>query len=257
MKLLFINAHPDDTEFTCASTCYQAVQAGWNVYEILMTSDEYGTKRNDFKGERIRRIRKYEMHEAAKVYGTNPDGSPKIKLIWFGEIDGHLPFNREVFLKLKKIVLNINPNIIIAPDSFFLMDLHLDHKHTGWLVYFLVKSIEKEKRPMLLLYHSFNTNFYIRVKNMKIQIEAWSKHRSQTSPLGNKILWQLRKLFYTIRRIKTGSAIAEGFRKPEFKEGENEIKKIRHRMFYYIFYKLFNDLNKKRWKPSPEELGLR
>ena len=82
MKLLFVNAHPDDVEFTCASTCQQAVNLGWQVIQLLMTSDEYGTNRNDFKGKRIRRIRIHEMEEAAKVYGTNQDGSPKIKLIY-------------------------------------------------------------------------------------------------------------------------------------------------------------------------------
>ena len=67
MKILFINPHPDDTEFACASTCQQAVDLGWDVYEILMTTDEYGTDQDDFKGKRIRRIRKREMETLFKI----------------------------------------------------------------------------------------------------------------------------------------------------------------------------------------------
>ncbi|TFF96668.1 MAG: PIG-L family deacetylase [Promethearchaeota archaeon] len=255
MRVIFINAHPDDAEFTCASTKKQAVDLRWEVYEILMTSDEYGTARDDFKGERIRKIRKTEMLEAAKVYGVDSDGKPKINLIWFGEIDGYLRFNREVFSKLKKIVDQIKPHVIIGPDSFYSLDLHPDHKHTGWLIYFLVKSLSPESRPVLLLYHSFQTNFFVKIQNMKIQIEGWARHQSQTSPLQNKILWKFRKIFYFLRRRKTGPAIAEGFRRVNFEEGENNLSKIRHRMLYHFVAKNFSGMIR-RWLPSPRELGL-
>ncbi|MHA1791841.1 MAG: PIG-L deacetylase family protein, partial [Promethearchaeota archaeon] len=200
MKVLIINPHPDDAEFTCASTCQQAVSLGWDVTEILMTSDEYGTKIDSFKGERIRRIRMNEMLEAAKVYGIRDDGNPKIKLIWFGEIDGHLRFNTDVYSRLQALVLEIAPDIVIAPDAFFSMDYHPDHVHAGWLVYIIIKNLSPAKRPILLLYHSFHNNFFISMNDLMISVKAWSKHRSQTTPLGNKILSQLRKVFYFFRR---------------------------------------------------------
>lgn len=257
MKLLFVNAHPDDVEFTSASTCIQAIELGWEVTQLLMTTDEYGTSRNDFKGKRIRRIRKHEMEEAAKVYGLKQDGTPKLNLIWFGEIDGHLPFNRDVFLRLKKIILDINPDIVIGPDSFFSLDLHPDHKHTGWLIYIVVKSIEPSNRPKLLLYHSFNANFHIPIKNMNIQVEGWSKHKSQTTPLKNKIIAVLRKIFYNLKRIHTGPVLAESYRRVDFIKGENEIKKIYHRAFYYLMAKMWGEFGGELYTPTPEELGLR
>ena len=256
MKLLIVNPHPDDAEFTCASTCQQAVDLGWEVYEILMTTDEYGHTRDDFKGNRIKRIRKHEMEEAAKVYGINPDGSPKIKLIWLGEIDGYLPFNRDVFLRLKQKILKIKPNIVISSDSFFSMDLHSDHNHTGWLVYLVIKSIEPKKRPTLLLYHSYNTNFYIPIKDITIQVKAWSKHRSQTSPLSNKLLLPLRKIFYLLRKRKTGPIIAEGYRKVNFFKNENKIRKLRHKIIYDIIASKFSGPPRERYFPTPKELGL-
>ncbi|MHA1678192.1 MAG: PIG-L deacetylase family protein [Promethearchaeota archaeon] len=256
MKLLIINPHPDDAEFTCACTIKQALDLGWDVYEVLMTSDEYGTSRNDFKGKRIRRIRKHEMREAAKAYGTKLDGKPKINLIWFGEIDGYLPFNKRVFLKLKTLILNLKPHVVIAPDSFFSLDLHPDHLHTGWLVYVAIKSMKPFQRPLLLLYHSFNPNFYITIKDLSIQMEALSKHASQISPLGLKYLKLIRGIYYYSRMIHTAPYLAEGFRKVEFKPNENSIKKIKHELIYCYIVKHMSGPPREHYLPTPKELGL-
>jgi len=288
---LFINAHPDDVEFTCASTCKQMIDRNWNVYEILMTSDEYGTERNEFKGKRIRRIRIYEMFNAAKTYGVDSNGNPKIKLIWFGAIDGYLQFNFRTYKKLKDIIIKINPDIIIAPDSFFSMDYHPDHKHTGWLVYLIVKSIIKEKnittalyktkskyiieksyklknldllneliknniKPILILYHSFKPNFFIEILNLNIQVEAWSKHKSQTTPLLNKILKRVRYIYYFLKKIQTGIKIADSFRLVIFEKDENKITSFKDKILYYIFARGMKGFGEERYKPTPQELGL-
>lgn len=256
ITLLIINAHPDDAEFTCASTCKQAIDLDWEVYEILMTSDEYGTTRNDFKGERIKKIRKHEMREAAKVYGTHPNGSPKLNLIWFGEIDGYLEFNIRVFNKLKKLILNIKPDVVIGPDSFFSLDLHNDHKHTGWLVYIAIKTIEPLKRPTLLLYHSFNPNFYIPITDNSIPLIAWSKHVSQSSPLRLKFLKPLRTIYYILRMRNSGPRLSEGFRKVNFTEDENKIIKLKHKLLYCYVVKRMSGPPEERYLPTPEELDI-
>lgn len=257
MRVLFVNAHPDDTEFTCAATCLQMVQLGWDVHQLLMTTDEYGTKRDDFKGKRIRAIRKNEMETAAKEYGVDENGKTLITLHWFGEIDGYLPFNRDVYSRLRQKVMELDPDLVIGPDSFFSMDLHPDHKHTGWLIYFVVKSLPEQSRPRLWLYHSFATNHYVPFTDFSIQVEAWSKHRSQTSPFANKVLYPLRKIFYTFRRLRTGPAFAEGFREVTFAPGENKIEKLQHRILYHFVADKMSSLPRERYLPTPEELGLR
>lgn len=256
MRILFVNAHPDDVEFTCASTCKQAIDLGWDVWQVLMTTDEYGTSRNDFKGKRIRAIRKHEMEDAAKVYGVKEDGSSKLNLIWFGDIDANLRFNRLVFKRLKELIITIHPDVIFAPDGFFTLDEHPDHKRTGWLVHLIIKSLKPSARPLLLLYHSTKTNFYIPIKHLKIQISAWEKHRSQATPFFNKIIFPLRKVFYTFKKIKSGPKKCEGFRKIYFIENENTIKKLRHKILYYLIANTFSGFSEKLCIPSPIELGL-
>jgi len=254
---MFIAPHPDDIEFTSTSACKQAVDLGWTVHEVLMTSDEYGTHRNEFKGKRIKRIRMHEMEEAAKTYGTNADGTLRIQLTWFGEIDGHLPFTKTVLSHIKRMILEFKPRIVFAPDSFFTLDFHPDHLHTGWLVYLAIKSMPESDRPVLLLYHSFKNDVYIRVKDRAFLGVAWSKHLSQTTPLRNKISIIGRVLFFNLRRYKTGPAIAEGFRHARFKLGENIILNFWRRVVYYVLAKVsLNASPGELYQPSPDALGL-
>jgi len=223
-----------------------------------MTSDEYGTERNEFKGKRIKRIRMHEMEEAAKVYGTNPDGTPKLKLHWFGEIDGYLPFNKDVLSRLQRLILDLQPDVVFGPDSFFTLDYHVDHMRAGWLIYFAIKTLplSKARHPLLFLYHSFNNNFFVPVKALSIQVSAWAKHRSQTTPLRNKLILPVRWLFNTFRRARTGSTLAEGFRRVRFVAGENVLGKVSQRTFYRLVTKVNNGYKRSFYTPTPDQLGL-
>jgi LmbE family N-acetylglucosaminyl deacetylase len=255
MRVLLVGPHPDDIEFACAGTCQEAIRLGWDVHELLMTSDEYGTPRNEFKGRRIKRIRMHEMEEAAKVYGTCMDGSPKIHLHWFGEIDGHLPFTPSVLERLNAFISGLKPSIVLGPDSFFTMDYHPDHLRTGRLLYIAIKKIDPKDRPLLLLYHSTANDFFIPIRGLGIQVAAWSKHRSQTTPLNNKVLGLARWVFYLWRCRKTGT-LAEGFRRPMFLAGENEHRSIPSMIFHAIFSKLDAGFPPSYYQPDPAALGL-
>ena len=149
------------------------------------------------------------------------------------------------------------------------MDYHPDHMHTGYLAYIIVKQIREERKRTnlihknkltLLLYQSYKPNFFIRIRDISIQVDAWSKHRSQTKPLFNKILRHLRKVFYFFRRIKTGPDIGEGFRKPSFEPDENQIHGIFQKIQYILFrggIKDLSDFNRELYTPIPTELGLK
>jgi LmbE family N-acetylglucosaminyl deacetylase len=256
MRVLLVCPHPDDAEFTCAGTCLEAVRLGWDVHELLMTSDEYGTPRPEFKGKRIKHIRMHEMVEAAKAYGTSLDGSPKIHLHWFGEIDGYLPFTPAIFQRMKRIIEELKPRIVFGPDSFFTMDYHVDHMHAGWLVYLAIRSMPPQERPMLLLYHSTSNNFYLPINNLDIQVRAWSKHQSQTTPLSNKIVGKLRVLFYIFRRRKIGAVLAEGFRRVTFEAGENIMRRFFHKVLHNLFIRTNKGFPREYYLPSPADLGL-
>ncbi|MHA1786128.1 MAG: PIG-L deacetylase family protein [Candidatus Helarchaeota archaeon] len=188
LKVLFFSPHPDDIEFACASTEVELVKNGHRVIEACFTADEYGTDRDDFKGERISKIRRREMREAARVVGIH-------ELYWLGYIDGYSRFDRESIDRLKKFLLKINPDLIFAPDPFFTIDNHVDHVNLGKTVFYIWQRLKK--KPPLLLYYTYKPNYYINAQYKEKAREAFKKHVSQgfSKPLFLHFSWILKFIF--------------------------------------------------------------
>ena len=74
MKILFIAPHPDDLEFACGSTAAELVKSGHEVHELCITAGEYGIEDDEFKGERISKIRRRELRRSGKILGLKKIG---------------------------------------------------------------------------------------------------------------------------------------------------------------------------------------
>ncbi len=248
MKILFLAAHPDDCEFTSANSQIDFVKKGHTVIMACMTADEYGTARNDFKGERISKIRRYEMKKAAQITGIS-------RVDWLGFIDGYVEINKKNIKKLKKYINKIKPDIIFAPDAFFSLDFHSDHMNTGWMCYYIVKKLKK--RPFLFLWQTFKPNFFIPSKYRKQARKAMEKHSSQN--FGSK--WML--FGTSIMQLTYGLKVnkywfAEGYRFVKFSKSENRPKKLRYFIYYFILA-IHKIILPKRtfYYPTPSQLGLK
>lgn len=210
-RILFINPHADDTEVLYSSTCQAAVNAGFEVHEVLSNADEYGTTRIEFRGRRMARIRKWEMNNAAKVYGINPDGTPKIILHWLKNIDGHDPFNLKAVKEYHDLILTIKPNAIFTPDPFFPMDRHPDHLHTGYCVYFALKRMSPTLRPKhMYFYQTLKADIVFPFQSSEVEYNARMAHRSQWSAL-------LMKIFRVAGNIQKRSLLAFGKKADKFR----------------------------------------
>ena len=248
MKILFLAAHPDDCEFTSANTQIDLVKKGHTVIMACMTADEYGTSRNDFKGERISKIRRNEMKKAAQVTGISG-------VDWLGFIDGYVEINKKSIKKLKHYILKIKPEVIFAPDPFFSLDFHSDHMNTGWMCYYIVKNLKK--RPILLLWQTFKPNFFIPCKSRKQAHKAMEMHLSQN--FGS--IWM--KFANFILQISYGLKIpnnwfAEGYRLVNFAKFENKPKNIRY-FIYNISLAIHKIIlpNRSFYQPTPSQLELK
>lgn len=110
MKILAIGAHPDDIEVGCSGTLAKYMQAGHDIYLLVMTEGHMGGKRA---------VRKKEQTKSAKIL------KPR-ELIWGGCEDTLLS------LHMNKMVQDIE-NVLkkIAPDFIFVQhedDTHQDHR---------------------------------------------------------------------------------------------------------------------------------
>ncbi|NVM52720.1 MAG: PIG-L family deacetylase [Candidatus Helarchaeota archaeon] len=245
MRVLFLCAHADDSEFCCGNTELMLAKK-YEVVIACMTADEYGTKRDDFKGKRISLIREKEMERAAKIVGA--------KLDWLGFIDGYLPFNRRSFNVLNEYIHRIKPDVVFAPEPLFTLDFHTDHVNTGKLIYLVLKQMEHP--PLLLYFHSFKTNYYVPCLEWEKPLEALSCHVSQgMARRGTHLGWKLYRLIYGF--FTGGYRFGEGYRVVRFKPTESSFSPLRKLMFWIS--RAFNKISLPkgdRYKPTPKELGL-
>ncbi|TFG04301.1 MAG: PIG-L family deacetylase [Promethearchaeota archaeon] len=245
MRVLFLCAHADDSEFCCGNTEAQLAKSS-QVTIVCMTNDEYGTTRNDFKGKRIAHIRQREMRCAARLLD--------VKLDWLNFIDGYLPFNRRSYNILKKYIEDVKPDIIFAPEPLFTLDFHTDHVNTGKLIYLLLKQMKRP--PLLFFFHSFKPNYYVPCVERTKSLQTLSCHVSQgmdrkLTHIGQRIYQFLYGIF------RPSYVFAEGYRLVRFKAGESHFSFVRWLLYWFV--KSWNNLTlpgRDHYTPTPKELGL-
>jgi LmbE family N-acetylglucosaminyl deacetylase len=254
---LLICPHPDDGDIMAGEFSAQAVNAGWNVHELLMTTDEYGTTRNEFKGLRIKTIRKGEMIQASRKYGTDKNGNSLMQLHWANYVDGFTPFTRESVLRLQRFIRKISPDIIIGPDPFVHHDAHVDHMATGKNYYCALKWMNPSERPkMMLFFQSLMPDFFIPSLNADIVFKARMSHKSQWSEQTVKIYGTIQRFLYPFRLIKyTGGRKSDGYRRVTFNLNDHYPKG-----FAKFTFRLFRNrpigYKEGHFIPTPEQLNL-
>ena len=110
MKILAIGAHPDDIEVGCAGTLAKYVQAGHDIYLLVMTEGHMG-------GKRV--VRKKEQMKSAKI--LNPR-----ELIWGGCEDTLLSLHMNKMVHgIEAVLKKVNPDFIFVQHED---DTHQDHR---------------------------------------------------------------------------------------------------------------------------------
>jgi len=254
---LIICPHPDDGDILAGEFSAQSVRAGWNVHELLMTTDEYGTTRNDFKGTRIKAIRKAEMIRAARCYGIGTHGDSFIQLHWANYIDGFAPLTHHSIKRLRTFIRKINPDIIIGPDPFVHHDAHVDHIATGRNYFYALKGMDSCDRPkVMLFFQSLMPDFFLPILNPQTVFKARIAHKSQWSGRIVKIYGNIQRFLYPFRLIKyAGGRKSDGYRRVTFDYADHYphgFAKLVFRIFknHPIGYK------EGHFNPTPEQLNL-
>jgi LmbE family N-acetylglucosaminyl deacetylase len=263
IKILFFTPHADDIELGVPFMYLEALRLGNEVVEVLMTNNEYGTKDGNFKGNRLRRIREFELCKANKVFEQNT--SNQIKVIRLNYVDGHLPLNHDSLEKVMHLINKERPTIIFAPDPWFAQDFHIDHLNTGRLVYFSLKKLNQEALPKrVFYYYSTKTHFYLKCnwKDFKIVERALRKHKSQYSAMESKLIMVFYNRLSILRHFLETFGFSESFREQQFQDGTPvtpstfEEMSFRERIIYYLFSSTTIWGSLKFFDMPPEEVGI-
>jgi len=109
MNILAIGPHPDDIEFGCGGTLIKYVQAGHQVFLLVLTDGSFGGDPE---------VRRGEQQEAAKCLGAK-------ELFWCNYRDTELIGNHELIVKIDEIIHKVKPDVVFLN---FWADVHQDHR---------------------------------------------------------------------------------------------------------------------------------
>lgn len=130
--VLAVGAHPDDIEFGCGATMAKLAREGADIYFLVCTSGNRGSRQNQISVEELVDKRKEEAKSAAKVLGAK-------EVFFLDHEDGNLEANLNLKEEIVKIIRKIKPDMIFTHDpSWFYVSRgdfsfinHNDHRETG------------------------------------------------------------------------------------------------------------------------------
>lgn len=257
--IMIFSPHIDDVEFGLPFFYIRALSLGFNLIEVIMTNGELGTHELEFKGKRLKKIRIQELNKSVEVFTYYTKN--KTHVIRANFIDGHLPLNKNVFTKVSKIIRDESPDLILAPDPWYILDHHPDHLNTGILVFLALKQIEPSSLPKkIFYYYTFRSNRFFRVhwKDKEIIFEAYAQFKSQVSPLQRNYLKFVYLYLYSRRYFKSGY-FTENFRQQSIIKAKVEYPKKLNlfQKFKYHFYRILTFSKVMQFQNlTPKEIGL-
>lgn len=120
LKVVCVGGHPDDPESGCGGTLARFSKAGHEVVIIYLTSGEAGIEGKTH--EEAARIRTAEAREACKIL--------QARAVFAGQIDGSSIVNNEWYGKIRTLLSNEKPDIVL---THWPIDSHKDHQAASLL----------------------------------------------------------------------------------------------------------------------------
>lgn len=219
-SFLFVGPHPDDIEIGAGATAAKLVSMGKHVTFLICTDGRYGTDYTDMNPDVLAEKRKQEAIQSAAVLG--------VKDVRFMNLSdgGFYPFEK-MKEGIAKVIGEVKPDVVFAPDPCVDSECHPDHLNTGNAVRNVAVIAGNEgimrcygAQPhavkAIAFYMTAHPNGYIRTTGfLNQQMKAiFDCHHTQfpkeNSPADTiRLYLKLRSIDFGIRSLK---GTAEGFR---------------------------------------------
>ncbi len=194
-RVMVIEAHPDDAEFTVAGTVAKWAQEGKAVIYVICTDGSRGTNDPQVKPESLVAIRKGEQEAAARLLGVE-------EIVYLGYEDGTLQPTLALRRDLTRVIRRYRPDIVICSDPTvrYYGDGYLnhpDHRSAGDAALdavfpsastryifpeLLDEGLEPHQVQAVYIRGSLSPNFWVDISNIiELKIAALKKHESQVS----------------------------------------------------------------------------
>lgn len=219
---LFIGPHPDDIEIGAGATVSKFLEKGKNVHYLICTDGRYGNGHMlDKTYDEVAEIRKEETIKCAKYLGVKDNNIHFLDLS-----DGAFYSLDDLEKGMAKVIGEVKPDVLFAPDPDVISETHKDHLNVGKIAKYMANFAPYEgimkkygastsNVEAIALYMTAKPNTFIKTGNkyIKKQIESVRKfHSSQFK--GNEFdsietYIKLRSYEFGIKSFK---GRAEGFR---------------------------------------------
>lgn len=186
-KILFLQPHPDDLELNCGHVMQYLASSGKEIIVASLTKGEFGLpgpRYDKYKGDFLAKIRVRELEAALAIHGISSD-----KLMFFGYIDGFVPFNRKIVEKVASYLRREMPDVIFAPEPLYTYYPHIDHFNAGRIAFLCIFKGMLGYTPKLFFYSSLSPNYYFGFDDNGMM-------------LTNKLLACHKTQFWLLNRIK-------------------------------------------------------
>ena len=220
-RYLFVGPHPDDIEIGAGATAAKLAAVGKQVCFLICTDGRYGLEHapQNTTPEALIELRRAEAIASAKALGVED-----VRFLDFS--DGGF-YDFEALVKaMAKVVGDVKPEMILAPEPDVISECHVDHRRVGEaakrLVFFAPFpeimarfSAEPAAVKTLAFYMTARPNRFVKIRGLlKPQLDAILCHRTQFSPDSEAfqsvaMYLKLRAADFGLRSFK---GQAEGFR---------------------------------------------
>lgn len=220
-RFLFLGPHPDDIEIGAGATAAKLADAGKHVSFLICTDGRFGL---DFmpegtSPEALAGIRKEESIAAAAKLGVS-------HVHFLGLSDGGMYDRGELKSGIARVIGEVQPEVIFAPDPCVDSECHADHRNVGEtageLAFFapfaeIMAGFGAERADVqaMAYYMTASPNRYVKTGSFREkQMESIRAHRSQFPEASDALsqltrYLQLRSIFFGLYSLK---GHAEGFR---------------------------------------------
>ena len=219
-RYLFIGPHPDDIEIGAGATVSRLTALGKQVSFLICTDGRFGDENTSLRDDALIRVRREESIRSAAMLGVTD--------VRFLELsDGGFYTREELLTGIARVIGQVQPEAVFAPDPCVDSECHMDHLNVGQAVRNLAcfapysgimagYGAESAQVKALALYMTARPNRFVATRgHVEKQLSAiFSCHLTQFPPASPaaasiRLYLKLRALDFGLRSLK---GQAEGFR---------------------------------------------
>lgn len=228
-RVLVIQAHPDDAEFSCSGTIAKWAKAGAEIHYCSITSGDKGSEDPSLTGVKLANLREEEQRRACEILGVR-------SVTFLGYPDAMLVADLNLRRELVRVMRRIRPTTLVCQDPTMRFSgreyiNHPDHIAAGeaslaavfpatrdrmTFPELLEEGLEPHKVPNVYIYGAAEPDCFIDITDsIETKIAALKAHASQLGdwdPTEMMYEWGRRAAYSNPRRRPEHGLYAEPFK---------------------------------------------